>query len=165
MAFNFFGRGPATQVEADHFVGSFVRFDACPQSDQQGGDDGEVHLHRHSRLAFADEVSAADVLSIIEVLRSMFAFVIIDTPAHLNDVVVSVLEESDEILMVYDDQAFGMVKDLAAKEGVLAGSSGGAMGRSPGTRRSSVLRKAGTTRPRGRRIRTSRSCNWDGNRA
>ena len=32
----------------------------------------------------------------------------------------------DEIVMVYDDQAFGMVKELAAKEGVLAGSSGGA---------------------------------------
>ena len=32
----------------------------------------------------------------------------------------------DEIVMVTDDQAFGMVKELAAKEGVLAGSSGGA---------------------------------------
>jgi len=32
----------------------------------------------------------------------------------------------DEIMMVTDDQAFGMVKELAAKEGVLAGSSGGA---------------------------------------
>ena len=32
----------------------------------------------------------------------------------------------DEVLMVMDDEAFGMVKELAAKEGVLAGSSGGA---------------------------------------
>src|SRR5579859_6966249 len=32
----------------------------------------------------------------------------------------------DEIMMVTDDEAFGMVKTLAAKEGVLAGSSGGA---------------------------------------
>ena len=32
----------------------------------------------------------------------------------------------DEILMVTDPQAFGMVKELAAREGVLAGSSGGA---------------------------------------
>ncbi len=32
----------------------------------------------------------------------------------------------DEIVMVTDEQAFGMVKELAAKEGVLAGSSGGA---------------------------------------
>ncbi len=32
----------------------------------------------------------------------------------------------DEVMMVYDDEAFGTVKELAAKEGVLAGSSGGA---------------------------------------
>ncbi len=32
----------------------------------------------------------------------------------------------DEVLMVMDDEAFGMVNELAAKEGVLAGSSGGA---------------------------------------
>ena len=32
----------------------------------------------------------------------------------------------DEIFMVTDQQAFGMVKQLAAREGVLAGSSGGA---------------------------------------
>lgn len=32
----------------------------------------------------------------------------------------------DEILMVTDVEAFGMVKELAAREGVLAGSSGGA---------------------------------------
>lgn len=32
----------------------------------------------------------------------------------------------DEVLMVTDENAFGMVKRLAAKEGVLAGSSGGA---------------------------------------
>jgi cysteine synthase A len=32
----------------------------------------------------------------------------------------------DDIVMVTDDDAFGMVKTLAAKEGVLAGSSGGA---------------------------------------
>ena len=32
----------------------------------------------------------------------------------------------DEVMMVMDEDAFGMVKTLAAKEGVLAGSSGGA---------------------------------------
>ena len=32
----------------------------------------------------------------------------------------------DEVLMVMDDDAFGTVKTLAAREGVLAGSSGGA---------------------------------------
>jgi cysteine synthase A len=32
----------------------------------------------------------------------------------------------DEVIMVTDEEAFGMVKELAAKEGVLSGSSGGA---------------------------------------
>jgi len=32
----------------------------------------------------------------------------------------------DEVMMVTDDQAFGMVKELAAREGVLGGSSAGA---------------------------------------
>ena len=32
----------------------------------------------------------------------------------------------DDVMMVMDDEAFGMVKTLAAQEGVLAGSSGGA---------------------------------------
>jgi cysteine synthase A len=32
----------------------------------------------------------------------------------------------DQVMMVTDEEAFGTVKDLAAKEGVLAGSSGGA---------------------------------------
>jgi cysteine synthase A len=32
----------------------------------------------------------------------------------------------DEVMMVTDDEAFGMVKELAAKEGVLGGSSSGA---------------------------------------
>jgi cysteine synthase len=35
-------------------------------------------------------------------------------------------EVCDEVMMVYDDDAFDIVKALAAKEGVLAGSSGGA---------------------------------------
>jgi cysteine synthase len=32
----------------------------------------------------------------------------------------------DEVVMVTDAEAFGMVKELAAREGVLPGSSGGA---------------------------------------
>jgi cysteine synthase A len=42
------------------------------------------------------------------------------TPATFNRSVC------DEVMMVTDDEAFGTVKALAAQEGVLAGSSGGA---------------------------------------
>lgn len=50
--------------------------------------------------AFADQVSASDMVRIIEVLRSFCDHVIVDTPAYFNDVVLSLLEESDDILLV-----------------------------------------------------------------
>jgi pilus assembly protein CpaE len=50
--------------------------------------------------AFADQVSAGDMSSIVEVLRSFCAFVIVDTPAYFNDVVLGLLESSDEVLLV-----------------------------------------------------------------
>jgi len=50
--------------------------------------------------AFADQVSVEDMLRIIEVLRSFAAHVVIDTPAVLNDLVVGMLETSDDIVVV-----------------------------------------------------------------
>ena len=37
---------------------------------------------------------------ILEILRSFCAFVVIDTPAQFNDVVIALIEHSDDILMV-----------------------------------------------------------------
>ena len=37
---------------------------------------------------------------IIEILRSFCGFVVIDTPAQFNDVVIALIERSDDILMV-----------------------------------------------------------------
>jgi pilus assembly protein CpaE len=50
--------------------------------------------------AFADQVSGADMLKIVTVLRSFCAYVVIDTPAHFNDVVLALLEDSDDILLI-----------------------------------------------------------------
>ncbi len=50
--------------------------------------------------AFADQVSASDMASIVDLLRSFCAFVIVDTPAYFNDVVLGLLETSDEVLLV-----------------------------------------------------------------
>lgn len=50
--------------------------------------------------AFADQVSGADMIKILRLLREMAAFVVIDTPAYFNDVVLGLLEESDEVLLV-----------------------------------------------------------------
>jgi len=50
--------------------------------------------------AFADQIGADDVVRIIELLRTFCSYVIIDTPSHFTEVVIRVLEESDDIILV-----------------------------------------------------------------
>lgn len=50
--------------------------------------------------AFADQIGAEDVVRIVEVLRSIASHVIVDTPAYFNEVVLALLEASDDVLLV-----------------------------------------------------------------
>ena len=50
--------------------------------------------------AFADQIGAPDMVKIVEVLRRFCAHVIIDTPAYFNDVVLGLVEISDDVLLV-----------------------------------------------------------------
>src|SRR5581483_11622286 len=50
--------------------------------------------------SFAERVSGADMTRIIEVLRSFCAYVVVDTPAQFNDVVIALIERSDDIVIV-----------------------------------------------------------------
>ncbi len=50
--------------------------------------------------AFADQIGAAEMIQIIEVLRRFCSHVIVDTPAYFNDVVLGMIEISDEVLLV-----------------------------------------------------------------
>lgn len=50
--------------------------------------------------AFADQIDAKQLLEVVEMLRSMAAYVVIDTPSHFNDVVLGLIEESDDVLLV-----------------------------------------------------------------
>jgi pilus assembly protein CpaE len=50
--------------------------------------------------SFAERVSGDDMLRIIEILKTFCEYVIIDTPAQFNDVVLALIENSDHILMV-----------------------------------------------------------------
>ncbi len=50
--------------------------------------------------AFADQIEAKQLIEIIDLLRSMAAYVVVDTPAHFNDVVLALIEESDDVLLV-----------------------------------------------------------------
>lgn len=48
----------------------------------------------------AEHVSATDLTRVIEILQSFCRYVVIDTPAHLNEVVVGLVEHSDDVVVV-----------------------------------------------------------------
>ncbi len=50
--------------------------------------------------AFADQIGADEVVRIVEELRKICAFVIVDTPAYFNEVVLGLIEISDDVLLV-----------------------------------------------------------------
>jgi pilus assembly protein CpaE len=50
--------------------------------------------------SFAERVTGDDILRIIEVLRSFCSYVVVDTPAQFNDVVLALIEHSDDVVLV-----------------------------------------------------------------
>jgi pilus assembly protein CpaE len=50
--------------------------------------------------SFAERVSGEDMVRIIEILQTFCEYVVIDTPAQFNDVVLALIEHSDDIMMV-----------------------------------------------------------------
>jgi len=52
--------------------------------------------------AFADDITTAGLLQILELMRSMFDYVVVDTASLLDELLLSLLEKSDQIMMVVD---------------------------------------------------------------
>jgi pilus assembly protein CpaE len=50
--------------------------------------------------AFADQIGADEMVRIVEMLRTFSDFVVVDTPAYFNDVVLGLIEVSDDVLLV-----------------------------------------------------------------
>lgn len=50
--------------------------------------------------AYADQITAEHVSTIIELLRTFCAFVVVDTPSYFDDKVLSLIELSDDVLLV-----------------------------------------------------------------
>jgi len=50
--------------------------------------------------AFADQITAEHMTTIVDLLRSIAAYVIIDTPAYFNDIVLTLIDMSDDVLLV-----------------------------------------------------------------
>ena len=50
--------------------------------------------------AFADQIGGPEMVRIVEILRGFCSHVVIDTPAYFNDVVLGLIEVSDDVLLV-----------------------------------------------------------------
>ncbi len=50
--------------------------------------------------AFADQITPADIIRIIDLCREIGAYVVIDTPSYLTELVLSIIESADEILLI-----------------------------------------------------------------
>jgi pilus assembly protein CpaE len=83
-------------------VGSFDRLDV-------GFLESLLAIHQPSGLkvlpaplepAFADQIGAEQMNAIIRLLRTFCDYVVVDTPAYFNDVVLGLIEESDDVLLV-----------------------------------------------------------------
>ena len=83
-------------------VGSLDRLD--PQLLQQlmmrHESSGLLILPAPLEPSFADQIGAAEMVKIVEILRSFCGHVIVDTPAYFNEVVLGLIEESDDVLLV-----------------------------------------------------------------
>lgn len=50
--------------------------------------------------AFADQIGAEQMSRIIGMLRTFCSYVVVDTPAYFNEVVLSLIEDSDDVLLI-----------------------------------------------------------------
>ncbi len=61
---------------------------------------GLLVLAAPAEPTFADQISGAHIARLIEVIRTFAAYVVVDLPAIFSDVVLNVIEASDEIVLV-----------------------------------------------------------------
>ncbi len=52
--------------------------------------------------AFADDITTAGLMQMLDVLLENYDYVLVDTPSMLDELILSLLEKSDDILMVVD---------------------------------------------------------------
>lgn len=52
--------------------------------------------------AFADDITTAGLMQMLDILKESYDFVIVDTAAMLDELILSLIEKSDDILMLVD---------------------------------------------------------------
>jgi pilus assembly protein CpaE len=50
--------------------------------------------------AFADQIGSSQMLRVLDALRSYASIIVVDTPAYFNDVVLGLIEHSDDVVLV-----------------------------------------------------------------
>jgi pilus assembly protein CpaE len=83
-------------------VGSLDRLDATllQQFLMRHEPSGLLILPAPLEPSFADQISATEMVRIVELLRTFCEYIVIDTPAYFNEVVLALIEESDEVLLI-----------------------------------------------------------------
>jgi pilus assembly protein CpaE len=83
-------------------VGSLDRLDATllQQFLMRHEPSGLLILPAPLEPSFADQISAAEMVTIVGLLRTFCEYVVIDTPAYFNEVVLALIEESDDVLLI-----------------------------------------------------------------
>ena len=83
-------------------VGAIEHLDAAMLQDMLIRHDpsGLLVLPAPLEPAFADQINAEYMTQIIEILRSFCSFVVVDTPAYFNEIVLNLIEQSDDVLLV-----------------------------------------------------------------
>jgi pilus assembly protein CpaE len=83
-------------------VGSLDRLDATllQQFLMRHEPSGLLILPAPLEPSFADQISAAEMVKIVGLLRTFCEYVVIDTPAYFNEVVLALIEESDDVLLI-----------------------------------------------------------------
>lgn len=77
-------------LDASMLVGMLVKHDSS----------GLLVLPAPLEPAFADQITAEYMTTIVDLLRSVAAYVVIDTPAYFNDIVLTLIDMSDDVLLV-----------------------------------------------------------------
>jgi pilus assembly protein CpaE len=52
--------------------------------------------------AFADDITTAGLMQMLDVLKESYDYIIVDTAAMLDELILSLIEKSDDILMLVD---------------------------------------------------------------
>jgi pilus assembly protein CpaE len=52
--------------------------------------------------AFADDITTAGLMQMLDVLKESFDYVVVDTASMLDELILSLIEKSDDILMLVD---------------------------------------------------------------